>query len=189
MSGSLGHMRHTSLLGPARRTAVLFAAVGLLVTACGDDTDPTGTASVEVSAAWARTSPMTAANGAAYFTISSPVADSLLAVSVEPSVADRAELHETVMAEPTGTTMAMGSDTAMGMGSDSTMPMGEMTMREVESIALPAGTAVSLAPGGLHVMLLDLAAPLEVGTTITLTLTLETAGEVEVEVPVLDEAP
>jgi len=32
-------------------------------------------------------------------------------------------------------------------------------------------------------------APLEVGDTITVTLTLESAGELVVEVPVLDEAP
>jgi copper(I)-binding protein len=163
---------------------VLLAA-GLLFTACGDDTDATRGDDVEVSGAWARTSPMDAANGAAYFTITSPLDDAILSVAVDATVADRAELHETVMAEPTGTTMGAG----MGMGTGTTMPMGEMTMREVEEITLPAATAVALAPGGLHVMLFDLVEPLDVGDTITVTLTLESAGELMVEVPVLDGAP
>jgi copper(I)-binding protein len=163
----------------------MLLAAGLLFTACGDDTDSTLGGEVEVSGAWVRTSPMDAANGAAYLTITSPVDDAILSVSVDASVAAAAELHETVMAEPTGTTMAMGTD----MDTGTTMAMGEMTMREVEEIALPAATAVALAPGGLHVMLLDLVEPLEVGDTITVTLTLESAGELMVEVPVLDEAP
>ena len=83
-------------------------------------------------------------------------------------------------------TMPSGS---MGMGSETTMPMGQMTMQQVDSIELPAGEAVSLAPGGYHVMLFELAAPLEVGTSITVTLTLSTAGTITVDVPVLDEAP
>lgn len=177
-------MRTAPHLRSLRRAAVLLTA-GLLFTACGDDTDATLSGGVEVSGAWARTSPMDAANGAAYLTVTSPVDDAIVAVSVDASVAGRAELHETVMAEPTGTTMGAG----MGMGTGTTMPMGEMTMREVDEITLPAATAVALAPGGLHVMLLDLVEPLEVGDTITVTLTLESAGELVVEVPVLDEAP
>lgn len=172
-------MNLASRLGTVRRAAALLAAGGLLLAACGDDTDSAGEGAVEVSGAWARTSAMDAANGAAYFTITSPVADAIVGVSVDPSVAERAELHETVMAEPTGT----------GMGTGSTMPMGEMTMRQVDTIELPAGTAVALAPGGLHVMLFDLVGPLETGRSITLTLTLETAGQLVVDVPVLDEAP
>ncbi|MFM8267210.1 MAG: copper chaperone PCu(A)C, partial [Ilumatobacteraceae bacterium] len=64
-----------------------------------------------------------------------------------------------------------------------------MSMQEVDSIPLPAGETVALEPGGSHIMLLGLTAPLEVGTTIELTLTLEEAGTVVVDVPVLDEAP
>jgi copper(I)-binding protein len=38
-------------------------------------------------------------------------------------------------------------------------------------------------------MLMGLKAPLEVGTEITITLTFKNAGDVEVTVPVLEEAP
>jgi len=47
---------------------------------------------------------------------------------------------------------------------------GMMQMRQVPSIAVPAGTTVTLEPGGLHIMLLDLAAPLTAGQTFDMTL-------------------
>lgn len=166
--------------------AMATAAVALAVftVGCGDsdgDSDgASGTGSVAVTGQWARTSPMNAANGAAYLTITSPVADAIVGVKVDASVAAMAQMHETVMA----------TDSTMAMGSATTVPgMGEMTMQPVDSIELPAGTAVSLKPGGYHIMLMTLAEPLEKGGTITLTLSLRTAGELVVEVPVLDEAP
>lgn len=64
-----------------------------------------------------------------------------------------------------------------------------MQMQPVEDISVPAGETVSLEPGGLHLMMLDLAEPLEVGTTIELTLTFEQAGEVVVTAEVRDMAP
>ena len=48
-----------------------------------------------------------------------------------------------------------------------------MQMREVKALALPAGKAVQLKPGGYHVMLIDLAKPLEAGQKVPLTLTIE----------------
>jgi copper(I)-binding protein len=53
-----------------------------------------------------------------------------------------------------------------------------------EGLVVPAGTRVSLEPGGLHVMLLDLAAPLEAGAVFTVTLHLAQAGDLDLSVPV-----
>ncbi len=50
-----------------------------------------------------------------------------------------------------------------------------MKMRAVASLALPAGQPVALAPGGYHIMLLGLAAPIEAGARVPLTLTIEAA--------------
>ena len=69
------------------------------------------------------------------------------------------------------------------------MGSGEMVMQEVESIAIPAGEAVELKPGGYHVMLIDLVAPLEIGQEFDVVLTFANAGEVTVTVVVADEAP
>jgi copper(I)-binding protein len=48
---------------------------------------------------------------------------------------------------------------------------GVMKMRPLERIELPAGTAVKLAPGGLHIMLIDLKQPLQRGEKVPVTLT------------------
>ena len=62
-------------------------------------------------------------------------------------------------------------------------------MQEVEKVDIKAGTPTELKPGGYHVMLMQLKAPLETGSTISVTLTFAKAGDVVVEVPVQEEAP
>ncbi len=164
--------------------AMLVAPIGLA--SCSSDdaaTDTTMAAKqqgISIEKQWARTSPMASDMGAAYMTITSPTDDALTDVAVDASVAGMAQIHETVMAED----MSESSEMATG-----TTAAPAMTMQEVDEIALPAGEAVSLAPGGYHVMLMKLAAPLKAGTEITLTLTFKNAGEMTVTVPVQDEAP
>jgi len=46
-----------------------------------------------------------------------------------------------------------------------------MRMRAIDRLALPAGKAVDLKPGGYHLMLMDLAHPLREGESIPVTLT------------------
>ncbi|MCM5569899.1 copper chaperone PCu(A)C [Burkholderiaceae bacterium FT117] len=55
-----------------------------------------------------------------------------------------------------------------------------MRMREVQAIDLPAGQRVELRPGGLHIMFINLKAPLKAGDTFPVRLRFEKAGEVEV---------
>ena len=55
------------------------------------------------------------------------------------------------------------------------MEEGVMRMRPVARIELPAGATVKLAPGGLHVMLMDLKQPLKPGDKVPLTLTVQRA--------------
>lgn len=47
-----------------------------------------------------------------------------------------------------------------------------MRMRRLEQVELPAGQTVEFAPGGRHVMLVDLRRPLKVGENVRITLTL-----------------
>ena len=51
---------------------------------------------------------------------------------------------------------------------------GVMRMRRVERIDLPARKVVTLAPGGLHLMLIGLKQPLKVGDKVPLALAIET---------------
>ena len=50
-----------------------------------------------------------------------------------------------------------------------------MTMRAIDRLELPAGQQVRLAPGGQHIMLMDLKQPVKNGETVPLTLTVEYA--------------
>jgi copper(I)-binding protein len=59
-----------------------------------------------------------------------------------------------------------------------------MRMRQLEAIDVPANQATVLKPGGLHLMLMGLKAPLKQGQRFAMTLKFEKAGEVKVEVPV-----
>jgi len=59
-----------------------------------------------------------------------------------------------------------------------------MKMEPVGPLDLPAGAMLDMAPGGMHVMLMDLVRPLKQGDTVELTLTFEKAGAVTVTVPV-----
>ena len=59
-----------------------------------------------------------------------------------------------------------------------------MKMRQVKDIALPAGGAVELKPGGLHLMFMNIKAPLAAGETVPVKLKFAKAGEVEVKMPV-----
>lgn len=148
---------------------------------------------------WIRAMPAASGMTAGYLTITSPIDDELLEVRVDPSVAAVVELHETVAADmedsedpdgedSDGEEAERSHDTGMddgdpGMdegspGMDEPDGHGAMTMRQVESIPVPAGTPVVLEPGGLHIMFLEVPAQLEVGQQIELTLVFAEAGEV-----------
>jgi copper(I)-binding protein len=172
-----------------RTIAVALTAVLALggLAACGSDSSSSSTdttkasGEITVTDVWARESAMSAGNGAVYMTITNGGAtdDEVTAASVPTSVAAMAQIHETVMAtDDTGGGMPGSTEGSM---SGSTMGgSGMMTMQEVPSVAVPAGETVKFEPGGYHVMLMELASPLEVGQTFELTLTFAKAGEVTV---------
>ncbi|QWE03899.1 copper chaperone PCu(A)C [Polynucleobacter sp. JS-JIR-II-50] len=59
-----------------------------------------------------------------------------------------------------------------------------MKMRQVKNIAVPAGGAIELKPGGLHLMFINIKAPLAAGETVPVKLKFAKAGDVEVKMPV-----
>lgn len=119
---------------------------------------------VTIDDPFARASAGGAKVGAVFMTLknSGPAADAL--VAAESPVAARAELHTHIRE-------------------------GEIIrMRPVEAIDVPPGGTVSLQPGGLHVMLIDLRQPLRQGEAFPLTLTLAKAGTMTIQVPVKSPA-
>lgn len=109
---------------------------------------------------WARASLGQAPNGAAYMTISTAGTEPDRLLAVESDVAKRVELHSHAMTD------------------------GVMKMRLVEAIEVAPGEPTLLQPGGLHVMLTGLKAPLKMGESFPMTLVFERAGRVEVEVKI-----
>lgn len=101
-------------------------------------------AQVQVADAWVRGTVPAQKSTGLFARLTAPAGARL--VQVRTPVAGQVELHE----------MAMEGDV--------------MRMRQLDAIELPAGRAVSLEPGGLHVMLLDLKKPLARGDSVPLTL-------------------
>ena len=140
------------------RSLALAALSALALSACGQSgpSEKAGAAGpVVVADALCRPTPNGRQVTGCYLTLTAPAADTL--VSVRSPVAALAQVHE----------MRMESNMMM--------------MRELEAgLPLPAGQAVSLAPGGNHIMLLGVTDPLRAGDTVPLTLTFATAAPVEV---------
>ena len=146
-------------------TAILLTAAAALSFARGEEAI-SGT--VAVTQAWARATPPGASVGAAYVTIENRGASDERLVGVTSPAAQSVMIHETVEAN------------------------GVAQMRPLEAPVIPAGETLAMQPGGIHIMLTGLSAPLKEGERLSLTLEFENAGvltlDAEVE-PLGAEAP
>jgi len=115
-------------------------------------------AEISTDNAWARLLPPTVKTTAGYLDISSTKDDRL--VSASSSSATAVEIHQTTMAD------------------------GVMSMTQVEGVDVLAGTPLSLAPGGFHLMIKGLLTPLKDGQILPLVLEFEHSGSVMLEMPV-----
>lgn len=64
---------------------------------------------------------------------------------------------------------------------------GVMKMRQIEKLEFGPQEMMTFAPGGNHIMLTGLMAPLKAGQTFPLVMTFEKAGDVTVTVQVVDK--
>lgn len=115
---------------------------------------------LKIEDAWGRATPPKAPTGAAFMTITNSGADDDVLLGARSDVSKLAELH-----------IHLDID-------------GVMSMRQVESIEIRPGQTITFEPGGLHVMLIGLKAPLTQGKSFPLTLMFEKAGEVVVPVDI-----
>jgi copper(I)-binding protein len=90
----------------------------------------------------------------------------------------------------------LGVESTVGLSQIHQMAMenGVMRMSEVQGgLPIAAGQSLTLKPGGYHIMLMDLKAPLRAGSTVPLTLLFKNAkGEaqrMELQVPVRTSPP
>jgi periplasmic copper chaperone A len=142
------------------RTAILasLALLGLSAAALAHDYT---LHSLFIDRPYARATPPGATAGGAYLSIENggSAPDTLLAA--RSPAAGMVEIHEMSM---DGNVMRMRA-----------LPGG---------ITIPAGGKVALAPGGYHIMLMDLKQPLAAGKSIPLTLVFAKAGSIDVDVHV-----
>jgi copper(I)-binding protein len=111
-------------------------------------------AQTRVDDAWVRATVAGQPSSGAFMTVTASSDSKLL--SVQSPVARLVQIHE----------MSMKDDV--------------MKMQQAQSVALPAGKAVSFDPHGYHIMLMDLNAQIKEGDKVPLTLTVEDArGEKE----------
>ncbi|MFM7585163.1 MAG: copper chaperone PCu(A)C [Caldilinea sp.] len=111
----------------------------------------------------ARPAPLPGGTSAIYFTVLNGLDQPVQLVSAASPAARAVETHETVAEE------------------------GVMKMIPLpDGYPVPAGTTLTLQPGGKHIMLIDLVEPLAPGDTIELTVTFDNGQVFELNVPVLD---
>jgi periplasmic copper chaperone A len=114
-----------------------------------------------ITQAWARATPGGAKVGGGYLTIENKgsAPDRLIGGSAD--ISDKVQVHE----------MAMNN--------------GVMTMRPLDKgLVIEPGKIVKLAPGGYHLMMLDLKGPLKQGDKVPVTLEFEKAGKVKLSLDV-----
>jgi copper(I)-binding protein len=116
-------------------------------------------AQVSVENAWARATPPGARIAAGYLTVRNAGAADRL-VSASSAAAEKVETHVTIKE-------------------------GDVSrMRQVKGHDVPAKGALELAPGGAHLMLVNIKAPLKEGDKVPLVLRFQKAGEVRTELAV-----
>ncbi len=105
---------------------------------------------------WVRASVPGQTNGAGYLQINNPTSATDRLLSAQSEAATRVELH-TVLTEN-----------------------GVAKMRQVQGIDVPANGSAKLAPGGFHIMFLQLTGPFKQGDAVPVVLKFEKAGDIRV---------
>lgn len=150
------------------RLALLLAATALTLTGCAsttpstaDEPVPAGEA-VTITDGWVKSADE--GMSAAFGELANSSDEDVAVVSATTAASSTLELHETVENEA-----------------------GEMVMRQIEGgFVIPAGGTLTLEPGGNHIMLMDLTAPLKAGEEVTFTLTFSDDSTFEFTAPVKD---
>jgi copper(I)-binding protein len=116
-----------------------------------------------VTGAWARATNAGMPMGVVYLTIRNVGSREDTLESAHTPVAGRVEFHRTIIDH------------------------GMARMRPANDLRIAPGSTLEAGPGGLHLMLVELKAPLAAGTTVPLTLRFKLAGELTVPVNVRTE--
>ena len=142
-------------------TSLVFASLIVVVFATASRAEDVKAGDLVISQAWTRATPGGARIGGGFLTIENKgsAPDKLIGASADG--AGKIEVHEMTTND------------------------GVMKMRPVEGgLTIDPGKTVKLAPGGYHLMMMDLKAPLKQGEKLPVTLQFEKAGKVAVTLDV-----
>jgi copper(I)-binding protein len=144
-------------------TRSLFLAFALLLASLGAASAHSyKLGALEIGHPWARATPPTAPTGGGFLSVKNTGTTPDRLVSVSSPAAGSVQVHEMKM-------------------EGSVMRMRELT----GGLEIAPGATVTLAPGGLHLMMMGLKAPLKQGERVPLTLVFEKAGRIDVELAVV----
>ena len=141
--------------------AALFSLTATQAMAEGNAADQ-----IKVTDGYVRAVPPVSPTSAAFMKLANMGENDHQLVSAESDVSELVELH----------THTMGEN-------------GMHEMRKVEQIDLPAGVTTALKPGGLHVMFINLKAPLEADSEVDVKLNFEDGSSRQLTLPVRKMAP
>lgn len=109
----------------------------------------TAHAELDVINLWARATVPSASNGAVYGRLHNPGDQAVVITSLASPIADKIQIHRSTSRE------------------------GMMGMEHVPRVSIESGQALSLEPGGMHIMLMGLKQPLKQGMTFEIHLASE----------------
>ncbi len=138
-----------------------FLAIALSLLAASARAEDVKAGDLVITQGWSRATPGGAKIGGGFLTIENKgsAPDKLIGASAD--VAGEVEVHEMAVKD------------------------GVMTMRPLErGLTIDPGKTVKLAPGGYHLMMMNLKSPLKQGDKVPLTLQFEKAGKVAVTLDV-----
>ncbi len=141
----------------SRSLLTLVVAVLCATTASGHEYQA---GSIRIDHPWSRPAPSGMAMAVAYFTLENRGGTDDALISASTPVAARVEFHQTTLAD------------------------GIARMRPLHEVIVGAGKTVKVAPGGIHLMLVQLNRALVAGTQVPLTLEFRDAGTVEVKLTI-----
>jgi copper(I)-binding protein len=116
--------------------------------------------SIEISDGYARTSPPTITNSAAFLKISNNTNSDIKLIGAKSSISKYTEIHA------------------------HSMEGGVMRMYQVKGIDIEKKSSVTLMPGGYHIMFIGLKNPLKEGQKIDLELNFSNNSKIRVVLPV-----
>ena len=144
-----------------RSRTFAFAALAVILVTASARGEDVKAGDLSITQAWTRATPGGAKIAGGYLTIENKGTAPDRLISGSGDVAGKVEIHE----------MAMNN--------------GVMTMRPLDKgLMIEPGKTVKLAPGGYHLMLMDLKQPFKQGEKVPVTLEFEKAGKVALSLDV-----